>query len=81
MVYNRVLLRLKISILSMETMQTPMRNFMVIVIVVVIVEIAVYLGTTVTNQNLIHEGSKSGLNSGIACNHSVQNLFVFSSAV
>jgi hypothetical protein len=33
-----------------------------------------YLGTTVTNQNLIQEEIKSGLNSGNACYHSVQNL-------
>jgi hypothetical protein len=34
-----------------------------------------YLGTTVTDQKLIHEESKSTLNSGNACYHSVQNLF------
>jgi hypothetical protein len=33
-----------------------------------------YLGTTVTNQNLIQEGIKTRLNSGNACYHSVQNL-------
>jgi hypothetical protein len=33
-----------------------------------------YLGTTVTNQNLIQEKIKSRLNSGNACYHSVQNL-------
>jgi hypothetical protein len=33
-----------------------------------------YLGTTVTNQNLIQEEIKSRLNSGNACYHSVQNL-------
>jgi hypothetical protein len=33
-----------------------------------------YLGTTVTNQNLIQEEIKSRLNSGKACYHSVQNL-------
>jgi hypothetical protein len=33
-----------------------------------------YLGTTVTNQNLIQEEIKRRLNSGIACYHSVQNL-------
>jgi hypothetical protein len=33
-----------------------------------------YLGTTVTNQNLIQEGIKRRLNSGNACYHSVQNL-------
>jgi hypothetical protein len=32
------------------------------------------LGTTVTNQNLIQEEIKSGLNSGNACNHSFQKL-------
>jgi hypothetical protein len=33
-----------------------------------------YLGTTVTNQNLINEEIKRRLNSGNACYHSVQNL-------
>jgi hypothetical protein len=33
-----------------------------------------YLGTTLTNQNSIHEDVKSRLNSGHACYHSVQNL-------
>jgi hypothetical protein len=33
-----------------------------------------YLGTTVTNQNLIQEEIKGRLNSGNACYHSVQNL-------
>jgi hypothetical protein len=33
-----------------------------------------YLGTTVTNQNLIEEEIKRILNSGNACYHSVQNL-------
>jgi hypothetical protein len=33
-----------------------------------------YLGTTVTNQNLIQEEIKKRLNSGNACYHSVQNL-------
>jgi hypothetical protein len=33
-----------------------------------------YLGTTVTNQNLIQEEMKRRLNSGNACYHSVQNL-------
>jgi hypothetical protein len=33
-----------------------------------------YLGTTVTNQNLIQEEIKRKLNSGNACYHSVQNL-------
>jgi hypothetical protein len=34
-----------------------------------------YLGTTLTNQNNIHNEIKSRLNSGNACYHSVQNLF------
>jgi hypothetical protein len=33
-----------------------------------------YLGTTVTNENLIEEEIKRRLNSGNACYHSVQNL-------
>jgi hypothetical protein len=33
-----------------------------------------YLVTTITNQNLIQEGIKRGLNSGNACYHSIQNL-------
>jgi hypothetical protein len=33
-----------------------------------------YLGTTVTNQNLIQEEIKRRLNSGNVCYHSVQNL-------
>jgi hypothetical protein len=33
-----------------------------------------YLGTTVTNQNLVQEEIKSRLNSGNACCHSVQNF-------
>jgi hypothetical protein len=33
-----------------------------------------YLGTTVTNQNLIQEEIKRRSNSGNACDHSVQNL-------
>jgi hypothetical protein len=37
-----------------------------------------YLGTTLTNQNSIHEEIKSRLKSGNACYHSVQNL-LFSS--
>jgi hypothetical protein len=33
-----------------------------------------YLGTTITNQNLIEEEIKRRLNSGNACSHPVQNL-------
>jgi hypothetical protein len=33
-----------------------------------------YLGTTLTDQNFIHEGIKSRLNSGNACYHSVLSL-------
>jgi ribosomal protein S2 len=33
-----------------------------------------YLGTTITNQNLIQEEIKRRLNSGNVCYHSVQNL-------
>jgi hypothetical protein len=33
-----------------------------------------YLGTTVTNQNLIQEEIKKRLNSGNVCCHSVQNV-------
>jgi hypothetical protein len=33
-----------------------------------------YLGTTLTNQNDIHDDMKSGLNSGNACYNLVQNL-------
>jgi hypothetical protein len=33
-----------------------------------------YLGTTLTNQNDIHDETKSRLNSGNACYYSVQNL-------
>jgi hypothetical protein len=33
-----------------------------------------YFGTTLTNQNSIHEAIKSRLKSGNACYHSVQNL-------
>jgi len=35
-----------------------------------------YLGTTLTNQNDIHDEIKSRLNSGNACNHSVQDIVV-----
>ena len=34
-----------------------------------------YLGTTITNQNSIHEEIKSRLNSGNACYHSVQIVY------
>jgi hypothetical protein len=34
-----------------------------------------YLGTTLTNQNDIHDEIKNRLNSGNACYYSVQNLF------
>jgi hypothetical protein len=40
-----------------------------------------YLGTTVTNQNLIQKEIKRRLNSGNACYHSVQNLLYSLSAV
>jgi hypothetical protein len=33
-----------------------------------------YLGTTLTDQNCIHEEIKSKLNSGNACYHAVQSL-------
>jgi hypothetical protein len=33
-----------------------------------------FLGTTITNQNSIHEEIRSRLKSGNACYHSVQNL-------
>jgi hypothetical protein len=33
-----------------------------------------HLGTTVTNQNLVQEGTKRRLNSNNACYRSVQNL-------
>jgi hypothetical protein len=36
-----------------------------------------YLGTTVTNQNLIQEEIKRRLNSGNACCYSVQNLLSY----
>jgi hypothetical protein len=39
-----------------------------------------YLGTTVTNQNLSNEESKSRLKLGKTCYHSVQNL-VLQSAI
>jgi hypothetical protein len=33
-----------------------------------------YLGTTLTNQNGTYDETKSRLNSGNACSHSVQNI-------
>jgi hypothetical protein len=36
-----------------------------------------YLGTTVTNQNGIHDEIKSRLNMGNACHYSVQNILSF----
>jgi hypothetical protein len=36
-----------------------------------------YLGTAVTNQNLIQEEIRKRLNFGNACYHSIQNLLVF----
>jgi hypothetical protein len=36
-----------------------------------------YMGTTLTNQNDIHDELKSRLNSGNACYYSVQNLLSF----
>jgi hypothetical protein len=36
-----------------------------------------YLGTTLTDQNCIHEEIKSRLNSGNACYHSVQSILSF----
>jgi hypothetical protein len=40
-----------------------------------------YLGTTLTNQNLIQEEIQRGLNSVNACYHSSAEPFVFLSAV
>jgi hypothetical protein len=40
-----------------------------------------YLGTMITNQNLIQEEIKERLNSSNVCYHSVQNIFVFLSTV
>jgi hypothetical protein len=36
-----------------------------------------YLGTTIHNQNYVHEGLKSRLNSGNTCSHSVHSLLFF----
>jgi len=36
------------------------------------------VGTTLTNQNSIHEEIKSRLISGITCYHLVQNILTFS---
>jgi hypothetical protein len=33
-----------------------------------------YLGTTLTNQNDIHDEVKNGMNAGNACYYSIQNL-------
>jgi hypothetical protein len=41
----------------------------------------IYMGTTLTNQNDIHDEIKSRLNSGNACYYSVQNIFVFPSHI
>ena len=38
------------------------------------VEQFIYLGTTLPNQNSVHEEIKSRLKSGNGCYHSVQNL-------
>ena len=38
------------------------------------IEVSVELGTSLTNQNSIHEEIKSKLKSGNACSHLVQNL-------
>jgi hypothetical protein len=54
--------------------RTPHQEFALEVI------IFYYLGTTITNQNLIQEEIKRRLNSGNACYYSV-HTFVFSSAV
>jgi hypothetical protein len=35
-----------------------------------------YLGTTLTDQNCMHKEIKSRINSGNACYHSVQSLFL-----
>jgi sorting nexin-29 len=40
-----------------------------------------YFGTTLTNQKCIHEEIKSRLNSGNACYHSVQSIFVIQPAL
>jgi hypothetical protein len=38
------------------------------------IAVRAYFGTTITNQNLIQEEIKRGLNSGNVCYYSVQNL-------
>jgi hypothetical protein len=38
-------------------------------------KVVIYLGTTLTDQNYMHEEIKSRLNLGNACYHSVQSLF------
>jgi hypothetical protein len=35
-----------------------------------------YLGTTLTDQNCIHEETMSRLNSGTVCHHSVQSFVI-----
>jgi hypothetical protein len=51
-----------------------------LVVVVYFSFIMIYLGMTITNQNLIQEEIKSRLNSGNACYHSAKNS-LFSSAI
>jgi len=36
-----------------------------------------YLGTTLTSRNEVHDESRRGINSGIACYYSLQNLLPF----
>jgi hypothetical protein len=45
------------------------------------VEESRYFGTTLRNQNNIHDELKSRLNSGNSCYRSVQSLFVFPSHI